>query len=125
MSRPSLVVSILALALLAGCATPSYDRTEITGIVRPSGGDLSEDRLYLPLGSILTATITSYDEDDEIMNSEVLVEDPSIIEVYSVLDSPSVAFFGVKPGSTNVSILANGQVVRTYTGTVVLPPDGS
>lgn len=112
--------TVLGLSLLTGCATPRYDHTDIEDVVRPSGGELSEDRLYLPVGSVLTARITSYDENDDVMDTDVLVDDPSIIEVHPVFDSSSFAFFGVTPGSTKISLVANGQVVRTYTGTVVI-----
>lgn len=114
------LIAALGLSLLAGCATPRYDHTDIEDVVRPSGGELSDERLYLPVGSVLTARITSYDENDDVMDTDVLVEDSSILEVHPVFGNSSFAFLGVKPGSTKVSLLADGQVVRTYVGTVVV-----
>lgn len=113
------VACLVVTTSILGCADPRYDRTEVTQVVSPNGGQLSVESIVLPMGSVLTGTITSYDEKGSVMKGDILIEDPSILELHPVFNSPSVAFFGVKAGSTKVSFVANGVVVRTLSGTVV------
>lgn len=111
------LVAVLA-AGAAGCA-PDYDRTEITA-VRPSllGGRVDRSRIEVPAGLIVTAHFVSYNDDNKVMGMTLRATNPEIVEVSPVISEYDYAFIGLKPGVTDVEVLADNKVVLIISAVV-------
>ncbi|AKU97969.1 hypothetical protein AKJ09_04633 [Labilithrix luteola] len=120
-SARSLVVFAFALAL--GACGPSYDHTEITGVVAsPLGGTVTFQRVEIPEGMIVKAHIVSLNDDDDLMGGTVRSHDESIVGVSSLVSDRDFAFEGRKPGRTDVEILADGKLVLVLEAIVSAQP---
>lgn len=105
-------LSLLTLAFALGACGPSYDHTEITGVVAsPLGGTVTFQSVDVPEGMIVKAHIASLDDDEDLMDGAVRSHDESIVRVSGLVSDRDFAFEGLKPGRTEVEILANGKLV--------------
>lgn len=103
---------------VAGCG-PDYDHTEINN-AKPSlpGGRISYSRLEVPVGSLVTAHIVSYDDKHAPMAMGLFTKDATVIDVQNVVSEHDYAFFGLRPGVTEVEMTAGGKVVLIVTAVV-------
>jgi hypothetical protein len=114
---------VAALAVsLTGCAA-EYDHTEF-GAPRVSilGGRVDRSRIEVPAGMIVTAHIVSYNDDHNVMTMDVRAKDPDIVDVSNVISDHDFAFIGLKPGTTDVEIVADNRVVLIISAVVVPQP---
>lgn len=110
-TRARLFGPMLALAL-AACG-PTYERTELSGVVLPStpGGSITETSVVVPVGAVLKAHIVSLNSDDENVSGPVRSDNPSIMEVSALTTSDDWAFIGRRVGRTRVVVLVDGSAV--------------
>jgi hypothetical protein len=115
----SLLFSTLAVA---GCGA-DFDHTEIDN-ARPSlpGGTLTYSRVVVPAGSLVTAHIVSYDDKHNTMAMGLSTKDKTVVDVQNVVSEHDYAFFGLRPGSTEVEMTADGKVVLIITAVVTEQP---
>lgn len=122
--RFALAATLAAGALSAGC-TADYDRTDIT-VVRPPpaplAGSVNHARIHVSVGSVVTAHIVSYDDDHDTMSLELRAMDRSVVEVANVVSEHDYAFLGLRPGTTDVEMRADGKLVLIFTAVVVDQP---
>ena len=108
----------------AGCAA-EYDHTEISGF-RPSlfssGEGVDRSRITVHSGMIVTAHVISYNDDNNIMTMSVRARDPSIVDVSNVISDHDFAFIGMKPGVTEVEVVAGNKVVLIISAVVLEQP---
>jgi hypothetical protein len=115
------LVAALA-ASVTGCAA-EYDRTDIRGVRQSAlGGRLDRSRLEVPTGMIVTAHIVSYNDDNNIMTMSLRAKDPGIVDVSNVVSDHDFAFIGLKPGTTDVEVLADDKVVLIISAVVSPQP---
>jgi len=120
------LAALALVALLAagtsGCA-PEYDHTEITGIRQSMlGGRVDRARIEVPAGMIVTAHVVSYNDDNKVMGMTLRAKDPEIVEVTPVVSEYDYAFIGLKPGATDVEVLADNKVVLIISAVVAPQP---
>lgn len=125
-SRVVAALAALALAALGlgGCG-PDYDHTDITAIRPPPApleGNVDYARIQVSLGSVVTAHIVSYDDDHKAMSVELRAKDRSVVEVANVVSEHDYAFLGLRPGTTEVEMLAGGKLVLIFTAVVTDQP---
>ena len=122
--RVALLVSLAVGALSSGCAA-DYDHTDIS-VVRPPpaplDGSVNHARIQVSVGSVVTAHIVSYDDDHDSMSLELHAKDRSVVEVANVVSEHDYAFLGLRPGTTDVEMRANGKLVLIFTAVVVDQP---
>ncbi len=119
--RRAVVLASLALGV-AACG-PEYDRTEITMVKEaPLGGELNTQRLDVPAGLVITAHVVVWNDDNEQMPLAIRSKDPSIVEVRGVVNDRNYAFIGLKEGTTEIELLADGDLVLTIPATVAAQP---
>jgi hypothetical protein len=107
---------------IAGCGA-DYDRTDITAVKpSPLGGSMNYARIEVPVGMIVKARIISYDDDRKEMDADIRVKDNDIIEATGVVTNGDYAFLGLKTGTTEVEIRADGKLVLIVTATVIPQP---
>jgi hypothetical protein len=123
LSRAAAVAALAVSTLVvAGCGA-DYDRTDITAIKpSPLGGNMNYTRIEVPVGMILKARIVSYDDDREEMDADIRVKDTSIVEATGVVSNGDYAFLGLRPGTTEVEIRADGKLVLIVTAIVTPQP---
>lgn len=122
-SKTLLTASLLAcLAGVAGCG-PDYERTDITN-PRPSplGGRVDRSRIEVPAGMVITAHIIPYDDDQEIMPIDLRSRDTGILEVAGVITEHDYAFFGLRPGTTQIELRADNRLVLVIDAVVTEQP---
>lgn len=116
-------LSLVAFALALGACGPSYDHTEITGIVAsPLGGAVTFQSVDVPEGMIVKAHIASLNDDDDLMDGIVRSHDESVVRVSRLVSDRDFAFEGLKPGRTEVEILADGKLVLVLDAIVSAQP---
>jgi hypothetical protein len=79
-------------------------------------------RVIVPVGTVLTAHIVSYDDNHDTMAVDLRTKDGTIVDVQNVISEHDYAFFGLKPGSTDIEMRADGKLVLIFTATVVDQP---
>lgn len=113
LSRIAPLSLVLGLAALSGCRA-NYSHTDIS---RVSSNDLPSTVTALHIavtqGSIVTAHIAPFNNDEKPMVGDVQSSDPSTLQVLRAFDDKNYAFLGVKTGKTTVMFLADGIVVAT------------
>jgi hypothetical protein len=119
MKKTLLTLSALALMALAGCSSPRYERTEVSGVVSPVGGELSTSRVRVPVGGVIKANIAPWDSDGKLMEAELVSTNPEILAVKRVAGSRDVLVLGVRSGVTTVMFMANGTSVHNVQAEVV------
>jgi hypothetical protein len=112
----------LALAAAAGCSDPSYERTEVSGVVSPVGGEISTSRVRVPVGGVVKANIAPWDSDGKLMEADLVSSNPDILAVRRVAGSRDILVLGVRTGTTTVMFMADGQQVHTVQAEVVGTP---
>lgn len=114
-----------ALALGGTACGPEYDRTEISAVKGQNtlGGAINTQRLDVPEGLVITAHIVVWNDDNEQMSLGVRSKDPSVVEVAGVVNDRNYAFLGLKPGQTEIELVADGTVVLTIPATVATQPE--
>lgn len=124
-SLRGLAALVLGAALatgITGCA-PEYDHTEISGVRQNLlGGRVDRARIEVHAGLIVTAHIVSYNDDNKVMAMTLRAKDPLIVEVASVISEYDYAFIGLKPGATDVEVLADNKVVLIIAAVVAPQP---
>jgi hypothetical protein len=120
-------IFFLAAAALASVACgPDYDRTDIVGTVgTEQGNEISKSEVTVYEGTILKAHIESRNSDNEVMNNVLASDDPNIMEVDYVITAHDFTFQGLKPGTTNVVIKANGETVLIIQAHVLPQPEAA
>jgi hypothetical protein len=113
-----LVAAFAASLAVAGCG-PDFDHAEIDN-AKPSlpGGRIGYSRVEVPVGSLVTAHIVSYDDDHKPMAMRLFTKDATVIDVHNVVSEHDYAFFGLRPGVTEVEMTAGGKVVLILTAVV-------
>jgi hypothetical protein len=122
--RGAAAASAIAISavVLAGCG-PEYDHTDITAVkASPLGGSMNFTRIEVPVGMIVKARIISYDDERKEMAADIRVADPGVVEATGVVTNGDYAFLGLKPGTTDVTIRADGKVVLIITAIVTAQP---
>ena len=108
----------------AGCAA-EYDHTDISGF-RPSlfqsGEAVDRSHITVHAGMIVTAHVVAYNNDHNIMTMSVRAHDPTIVDVSNVISDHDFAFIGMKPGVTDVEIVAGNKVVLIISAVVLGQP---
>ena len=114
-----------ALAFGAMACGPEYDRTEISAVKGHTtlGGGISDQRLDVPEGLVITAHIAVWNDDNEQMPLGNRSKDPSIVEVKGVVNERNYAFVGLREGTTEIELIADGDLVLTIPATVVKQPE--
>ena len=123
LARRAVVLAALALGAMA-CG-PEYDRTEISAVKGHTtlGGAINSQRLDIPEGLVITAHVVVWNDDNEQMSLGVRSKDPSIIEVAGVVNERNYAFVGLKEGTTEIELIADGDLVLTIPATVKKQPE--
>ena len=123
LARRAVVLAALALGALA-CG-PEYDRTEISAVKGHTtlGGAINTQRLDIPEGLVITAHMVVWNDDNEQMSLGVRSKNPSIIEVAGVVNERNYAFVGLKEGTTEIELIADGDLVLTIPATVKKQPE--
>lgn len=122
--RTLLTLAALAFASLGVACGPDYERLEIEGIVQPSGltGEVSRARIVVPHGMVMKAHIVAFNDDDDRMALRLRPVDTSILSVETVIADANFAFLGLRPGTTDVEVLADGERVLTIQAVVPEQP---
>jgi hypothetical protein len=124
--RSFLSHAVFAVAIAAGMmgCKSEYDRTVITAGSRPSPfpGHVTEESILVTNGTVTTAHIVSYNDDDNIMTMNVRAVDPTVLDVSNVISDHDFAFVGLKVGTTDVEIRADDKVVLVISASVVAQP---
>jgi hypothetical protein len=116
------VAAALGLALLTGCG-PDYDHTDISSVrASPLGGSVSYTRIDVPAGMVVTAHIAAYDDKHNTMSVDLRSRDATVVEVANVVSEHDYAFFGLRPGVTQVELRADGKVVLIVDAVVTAQP---
>lgn len=116
----ALVVAVLAA--LTGCAA-EFDHTSVDNVKpSPLGGSMNYARIEVPVGMIVTAHIVSYDSDHKEMAMDLVAKESNLVEVANVVSAHDYAFFGLRPGTTEVKMSAGGKVVLIVTAVVTDQP---
>jgi hypothetical protein len=123
MSTRSLLfaIALLGATALVGCG-PDYDRTEISGVIDPPGGEINHARLVVPQGTLVKAHIVPFNDDDEPMSLQVRSANPDLLEVAPTINDHDFVFLGKRLGSTTVELKADGKVVLVLDATVSEQP---
>jgi hypothetical protein len=119
-----IAIAFVCSLAAAGCAA-EYDHTDITVVRPPPGpleGSVNHARVQVSVGAVVTAHIVSYDDDHEDMAVELRTKDRSVVEVANVVSEHDYAFLGLRPGVTDVELLAGGKLVLIFTAVVVDQP---
>lgn len=123
--RLALVTTMMAAAtLISGCAA-EYDHTELNNVhapPKPLDGRVNYARINVSVGAIVTARIVSYDDDRKELATDLRTKDASVVEVTGVVSPGDYAFLGLRPGQTEVEVLADGKVVLILTAVVTEQP---
>ncbi len=109
------LVAVLG-TMLAACG-PDFDHTDISGQQSKIGGAITKSQLTVPVGMIVKAHLAPYNDDHELMTVNVQVRDPDVVEAAPVVSVADFAFIGLRPGHTEIQILADGKVV------LIIPTD--
>ena len=118
-------VALLA-ASLVGCG-PDYDRTEISSVKSANVLDNKLDKggLVLSEGLVITAHVVVWNDDNEQMSLGIRSKNETIVKIDPVVNDRNYAFIGQTAGSTEIEILADGDVVLTIPATVKAQPDST
>ena len=114
-----LIFGLIALSALAGCQS-SYQREEITNI---SQSDIVPEpvvtlqRIAIPIGSITTANVIPYNDDNNPMIGIVTSDNPNVLAVEGAHGN-KWAFSGVNIGTATITFKADGQIVATVKAVV-------
>ncbi|MDB4938680.1 MAG: hypothetical protein JWP87_5652 [Labilithrix sp.] len=126
MSARLLACALLAaLALGLGGCGPDYDHTDIASVRSPPApltGHVDYARVQVSLGAVVTAHIVPYDDDHKVMSVDLRSKDPSVVEVTNVVSDHDYAFLGMKTGTTEVELRADGHLVLILTAVVTDQP---
>jgi hypothetical protein len=115
-------VWVLALAS-AGCGKADFDHAEIDGIKpSPLGGNMSYARIEVPVGMIVVAHITAYDEDKKTMAVSLKEKETNIVSVTNVVTEHDYAFWGNSVGETEIEMRANDKLVLIVKARVIAQP---
>ena len=117
-------VALIAASLfvLGGC-TSEFNHADIVGVKSsPLGGTVNYARIEVPVGMIVKAHIVPYDDARDAMDTELRAKDTSIVDVTNVVSDHDYAFTGLKSGTTEVELRANGKVVLILTAIVTDQP---
>lgn len=111
---------VTSALLLGGCTGRHYETTRITDVIDRSGGSVSLSRIVVAEGLVISAKLTAYDNEDEMMELEVESEDASILEVLPTAGARSrLAFLGRRQGYTRVNLYADGELVESISAQVM------
>lgn len=101
-----------SLAIAATACGPDYDRTDIQGVIAsPLGGRVDRTRIEVPVGMIVKAHIVPWNDDREPMEATIRSRDPGVVEVAQVVSDRDYAFLGLRRGTTQIEIRADGDLV--------------
>ncbi len=113
LSRLPLLLVLPFAAASSGCIA-NYSHTDISSV---SSNDLPSQvtafRIAVTQGSIVTAHIAPFNNDEKPMVGDVQSSDPTMLTVVHAYGDKNYAFLGLKPGKTQVMFLADGVVVAT------------
>jgi hypothetical protein len=123
----SLALTLAALA--AGCSNNGYDYARVSS---PGGDpasvvDFSSGIISVPEGSVASAHVDLISHSNNVLTgSNIQSANPSVLQIaIAANDSSGYVFLGMSPGSAEVQLTVNGQVVQTITATVSAPPASS
>jgi hypothetical protein len=113
----------LALAFSTGCANGNYGSAQVTQQLGDPAAVINlRTGISIPEGSAASANVQMVAVDGDDLSGNLKSTDPSIMLVAPSSTSANIyVFIGVKTGSTQVQIIANGQQVGTVPATVVMP----
>jgi hypothetical protein len=117
------VMTFAALAAVVTGCSADFDHAEVTNVkASPLGGNMNYARVEVPVGMIVTAHIVSYDDDHKTMDMDIQADDSNVVEVHNVVSEHDYAFFGIRAGTTEVKLKADGKVVMIVTAVVTDQP---
>ena len=114
----AVLLAVVSTLAATGCG-PSYDHTDFTPRPSKLGGTVDRQQIVVPEGMIVTAHVVSYNDDNKEMSVGLHSRDDSTLQVQSVISDHDFAFVGLKQGTTDVELRAEGDLVLTITATVV------
>lgn len=116
------LLGLVSLFAASGCG-PSYDHTDFTN-TRASklGGTVNRSEISVPEGMIVTAHVVPYNDDNKVMTAKFTSRDEGTVVVQNVISDHDFAFVGLKPGTTDVELRADDDLVLTITATVTPQP---
>jgi hypothetical protein len=130
-SAASLARRLATIALVAGAASalagcgPDYDHTDLAigkAPPKPLDGRVDYARIQVSVGAVVTAHLVSYDDDHKEMATDLRSKDPSVVEVAGVVSPGDYAFLGLRPGSTEIEVRADGHLVVVLKAVVTEQP---
>lgn len=112
MTRRAIVLAAaLGAALATGCGGPDYDHTDIKGVIGSLGNEVDYTKVKVASGTLVTANITSWTDENRRMNVRIRAADPKVLAVMPVVTDGSFAFLGLAPGATTLDLEADGRTV--------------
>jgi hypothetical protein len=123
--RAAAVVTLAFAAVGLGGCGPDYDHTDIVGVRAPPAplsGRVDYARVQVSVGAVVTAHIVPYDDDHKALDVDLRSKDPSIVEVTNVVSDHDYAFLGMKTGTTEIELRADGHLVLILTAVVTDQP---
>lgn len=114
---------LLGAAALTGCG-PDFERMSIDGVVTAStsAGRIDTARVTVPVGMVVKARIVAYNDDDEIMPTEIRTRNGGTISISRVISENDWAFFGMSEGESEVEVYADDRLVLVMRATVTPQP---
>lgn len=114
---------LFGVAALTGCG-PDFERMSIDGVVTAStsAGRIDTARVTVPVGMVVKARIVAYNDDDEIMPTEIRTRNGGTISISRVISENDWAFFGMSEGESEVEVYADDRLVLVMRATVTPQP---
>jgi hypothetical protein len=114
---------LLGVSALTGCG-PDFDRMSIDGVVTTSvsSGRIDTSRVTIPVGMVLKARVVAYNDDDEVMPTEIRTRNGGTLSISRVISENDWAFYGINEGETDVEVYADDRLVLVMHATVTAQP---
>jgi hypothetical protein len=119
--RAAAVVTLAVAAVALGGCGPDYDHTDLTvgrAPPAPLAGRVDYARVQVSVGAVVTAHIVPYDDDHKVMTLDLQSKDKNVLEVANVVSDHDYAFIGLRTGTTEVELRADGKLVLILTAVV-------
>lgn len=111
-------VAMLATSSIA-CGGPSYSHTDVDNVSQSElPGSINVQKVQVAVGSVTTAHIVTWNDDNEQMVTKVESDNPSVLEVSPAKDDHVFAFLGIGTGTAHVTVRADNAAVLRIDATV-------
>ncbi len=114
---------LLGTAALTGCG-PDFERMSIDGVVTTStsAGRIDTARVTVPVGMVVKARVVAYNDDDEVMPTEMRTRNGGTLSISRVITENDWAFYGISEGETEVEVYADDKLVLVMRASVTPQP---